>query len=308
MEIPKLKQKMSKRNRQEALQGYVFIAPALVIILVFFVLSILFSVYLSFNNVNMIAHTYEWNNFKNWSNLFSDKQLIRALQNTSFFALIVVPVQTLVALVIAYILANKGIKFKKVFRLVYFLPTLTSSAALTMIFMFLFNLHGPINSLLLDMQAIHAPINFINDTNWTLKVIMVMNIWSTVPYFMTIYLASLVDLPDSLYEAAEIDGANVMQKFRYITVPHLRPITTFVLLTGIIGTFQMLDQAYIFSNGSGGPANSTLTVALLIYQYAFGQNNQMGYAAAIAILLAVIIFVVSRIAERLNGGNGIETN
>ena len=230
------------------------------------------------------------------------------MQNTGFFALVVVPVQTIIALVIAYILASKGIKAKKMFRLIYFLPTLTSSAALTLIFMFVFNLNGPINGFLESIHLIDGPINFINDTDWTLKVIMVMNIWSTVPYFMTIYLASLVDLPDAMYEAAEIDGANAFQKLRYITIPYLRPITTFVLLTGIIGTFQMFDQAYIFSGGTGGPENSTLTVSLLIFQYAFGQQNQMGYAAVIAIMLAIIIFVVSRIAEKLNGGNGHEKN
>ena len=302
------KQKRTKSQISEMIQGYGFIIPALLIILVFFVLAILFAVYLSFNDVNLIMHTYEWNGFRNYQNLFQDKQLLRALQNTGFFALVVVPVQTIIALVIAYILASKGIKAKKMFRLIYFLPTLTSSAALTLIFMFVFNLNGPINGFLESIHLIDGPINFINDTDWTLKVIMVMNIWSTVPYFMTIYLASLVDLPDAMYEAAEIDGANAFQKLRYITIPYLRPITTFVLLTGIIGTFQMFDQAYIFSGGTGGPENSTLTVSLLIFQYAFGQQNQMGYAAVIAIMLAIIIFVVSRIAEKLNGGNGHEKN
>lgn len=302
------KQKRTKSQISEMIQGYGFITPALLIILVFFVLAILFAVYLSFNDVNLIMHTYEWNGFRNYQNLFQDKQLLRALQNTGFFALVVVPVQTIIALVIAYILASKGIKAKKMFRLIYFLPTLTSSAALTLIFMFVFNLNGPINGFLESIHLIDGPINFINDTDWTLKVIMVMNIWSTVPYFMTIYLASLVDLPDAMYEAAEIDGANAFQKLRYITIPYLRPITTFVLLTGIIGTFQMFDQAYIFSGGTGGPENSTLTVSLLIFQYAFGQQNQMGYAAVIAIMLAIIIFVVSRIDEKLNGGNGHEKN
>lgn len=247
------KQKRTKSQISEMIQGYGFITPALLIILVFFVLAILFAVYLSFNDVNLIMHTYEWNGFRNYQNLFQDKQLLRALQNMGFFALVVVPVQTIIALVIAYILASKGIKAKKMFRLIYFLPTLTSSAALTLIFMFVFNLNGPINGFLESIHLIDGPINFINDTDWTLKVIMVMNIWSTVPYFMTIYLASLVDLPDAMYEAAEIDGANAFQKLRYITIPYLRPITTFVLLTGIIGTFQMFDQAYIFSGGTGGP-------------------------------------------------------
>lgn len=302
------KLKTSKRERDEWLQGYSFLAPALLIIFIFFILSILFAVYLTFHDVNLIAHTYEWNDFKNYQSLFSDKQLIRALQNTAFFALIVVPAQTAIALVMAYVLANREVKGKKFFRLIYFLPTLTSSAALTLIFMFIFNQNGPINQMLMSLQIIDSPINFINDTEWTLRVIMAMNIWSTVPYFMTIYLASLVDLPHSLYEAAEIDGANAIDKLRFITIPYLRPITTYVVLSGIIGTFQMFDQAYIFSGGTGGPVNSTLTVSLLIYQYAFGQNHQMSYAAVLAILLAIIIFIVTRIAEKLNGGNGIENS
>ncbi len=253
--------------------------------------------------MRLLSHSYEWNNFSNFASLLSDKQVIRALQNTAFFAAVVVPTQTVIALVIAYVLSNQGVRGKKFFRLIYFLPTLTSSAALTMIFMFIFNLNGPVNSFLMSLGVLAEPINFLDDTSWTLKVIMAMNIWSTVPYFMTIYLASLVDLPASLYEAAEIDGANGFDKLRFITIPYLRPITTYVLLTGIIGTFQMFDQAYIFSGGTGGPANSTLTVSLLIFQYAFGQNNQMGYAAVLAIMLAIIIFIVTRIAEKLNGGN-----
>jgi multiple sugar transport system permease protein/raffinose/stachyose/melibiose transport system permease protein len=127
-----------------------------------------------------------------------------------------------------------------------------------------------------------------------------MNIWSTVPFFMTIYIAALSNLPADLYEAAEVDGANVIQKFRFITVPFLRPVTTFVVLTGIIGTFQIFDQAFIISNGSGGPENATLTVTLLIWRYAFGQNNLMGLASSIAILLAVVIFAISFIANKIN--------
>ena len=302
------KPQASKRQMEEWIQGYSFLAPALLVIFVFFILSILFAVYLTFHDVNLIAHTYEWNDFRNFSNLLTDKQLIRALQNTAFFALIVVPAQTAIALIMAYVLANREVKGKKFFRLIYFLPTLTSSAALTLIFMFIFNQNGPINQMLMSLQIIDSPINFINDTEWTLRVIMAMNIWSTVPYFMTIYLASLVDLPHSLYAAAEMDGANAIDKLRFITIPYLRPITTYVVLSGIIGTFQMFDQAYIFSGGTGGPVNSTLTVSLLIYQYAFGQNHQMGYAAVLAILLAIIIFIVTRIAEKLNGGNGIENS
>jgi multiple sugar transport system permease protein/raffinose/stachyose/melibiose transport system permease protein len=252
----------------------------------------------------LFTNTFSFKGIENYLRIFTDQKARIALRNTATFALVVVPLQTIFALIIAYILSSKGIKGKKLFRMVYFLPTLTSSSALTIIFMFIFNIYGPVNDLFMNLGFYSEPINFLQEPAYALKVIMVMNIWSTVPYYMTIYLASLVDLPHSLYEAAEIDGATTVDKLRYITIPYLRPITTYVLLTGIIGTFQMFDQAYIFSNGSGGPNNSTLTLSLMIYQYAFGQMNTMGYAAALAIVLAIIIFITSLLAEKLNKERG----
>lgn len=299
------KQKVMKRKTAEAIEGYAFLVPTFIIVLIFFLAAIIFALYMSLNKVNMFTNQYTFRGLQNYADVFTDKIALTALKNTAIFSLVVVPCQTVLALIIAYALSSKGVKFKKLFRLIYFLPTLTSSTALTLIFMFIFNVNGPINSVLMGLGWLTKPINFLQDPAYALKVIMVMNIWSTVPNFMTVYLASLVELPDSMYEAAEMDGANVWQKLWYITVPYLRPITTYVLLTGIIGTFQMFDQAYIFSNGSGGPDNSTLTVALMIYKYAFGQMNTMGYACALAIVLAVIIFIIARLAEKLNGGNGL---
>jgi ABC-type sugar transport system permease subunit len=211
---------------------------------------------------------------------------------------VVVPTQTFIALVLAYVL-NQKLKAKNIIRTVLFLPTLTSSAVLTMIFMFLFSVNGPINQFLMSSGAIGSAMNFLGDPKFALKVIMAMNIWSTVPFFMTIYLAGLQDIPDALYEAASIDGASSIQKFFKITVPNIAPVTVFVVLQGLIGCFQIFDQAYIFSNGSGGPQNSTLTVALSMYQYAFKTNGTMGYAAAIAVVLAIVIFVVAIITKKL---------
>lgn len=296
--------KYTKTQWQEMRQAWIFLAPAIVVVGIFFVLAVLFAFYLSFNDVNLFTSRFSFKGLGNYLRIFTDQKARIALKNTGTFALVVVPLQTIFALIIAYILSSKGIKGKKLFRMIYFLPTLTSSSALTIIFMFIFNIYGPVNDLFINLGLYAEPINFLQEPAYALKVIMVMNIWSTVPYYMTIYLASLVDLPTSLYEAADIDGATAVDKLRYITIPYLRPITTYVLLTGIIGTFQMFDQAYIFSNGSGGPNNSTLTVSLMIYQYAFGQMNTMGYAAALAIVLAIIIFVTSILAEKLNKERG----
>lgn len=119
---------------------------------------------------------------------------------------------------------------------------------------------------------------------------------------MVIYLAALQDIPRSLYEAAEIDGANAWGRFWFITLPLLKPVTFFVMAIGVIGTFQLFDQSYIISNGSGGPNNATLTLVLLIYQYVF-RDLQMGYAAAIAFLLAALIIVITLIQKRLFSGD-----
>ncbi|OUQ35982.1 sugar ABC transporter permease [Faecalibacterium sp. An122] len=291
----------SKRKLQEWRQGYLFLLPAVVILGIFIGIAAIFVVYLSFHKVNLFTDSYTFVGLENYLRLFTDETARKALTNTLSFSVVVVPCQTIIALIIASVL-NSKIRGKYFFRTVYFLPTLTSSSALTIIFMFMFSVTGPINMMLIRAGILPAGggINFLEDPSFALKVIMVMNVWSTVPQYTTMYLASLQDLPVSLYEAAEIDGANTLQKFTNITVPYLKPITTYVLLTGIIGTLQMFDQAYIFSNGSGGPANSTLTVSLMVYRYAFGTTNAMGYAACIAIILALVIMAVSMIAEKLN--------
>lgn len=291
--------KYTKSRLAEFRQGYLFLTPALVILGIFIAAAVLFVVYLSFHKVNLFTGEYTFVALDNYLRLFTDGMARTALLNTLAFSVVVVPIQTLLALIIASVLDSK-IKGKYLFRTIYFLPTLTSSSALTIIFMFMFSVTGPVNNVLIRMGVLETGINFLNDPSFSLKVIMVMNIWSTIPQYTTMYLASLQDLPASMYEAASIDGADSIRKFRYITVPYLKPITTYVLLTGIIGTLQMFDQAYIFSNGSGGPANSTLTVSLLVYRYAFGTQNAMGYAAAIAIILALIIMIVSFTSEKLN--------
>jgi len=237
--------------------------------------------------------------FNNYKRIFTEDRIFKAFSNTTKFVAVVAPMQTVLALILAAVL-NSKIRAQKAFRIVYFLPTLTSSTALTMIFMFIFSISGPYNTIGKALGFVQEATNWLNEPKFALKIIMCMNIWSTVPYYMTIYLSALQDVPASLYEAAEVDGANAVLRFLNITVPHMKPITSFVFITGIIGTFQMFDQAYIFSNGSGGPQNSTLTVALMVYQYAFSLLNDMGLASAVAIVLSIVIIIASALANKLN--------
>ncbi|GAB1543202.1 sugar ABC transporter permease [Scytonema sp. NUACC21] len=286
----------------ESLTGYLFMTPTILVLGTFVVIPILFAVFLSFHKVQLLGGIdYEFVGFRNFTRLVEDERVWIALLNTAQYVAIVVPTQTALALLLAVTL-NSGIYGKNWWRVLYFLPTVTSSAVLTLVFMWIYNTNGLLNNFLAFLGL--PTYNWLGDPSVALKGIMLMNIWSTAPLFMVIYLAALQDIPRSLYEAAAIDGANNWQQFIYITIPMLKPVTFFVVTMGVIGTFQLFDQSYIFSNGSGGPNNATLTVVLLIYQAVF-RNLQMGYAAAIAFLLAAVIIIITLIQRRFFGGERV---
>jgi multiple sugar transport system permease protein len=290
--------RMNRRKLREATAGYLFLLPTLLVIGTFLLAPIVYALYLSFHKVQLLGGiSYRFIDIDNYVRMGADSRVWIALYNTIEYAIIVVPLQTALAILLASVL-NSKLRGRNAFRVLYFLPTVTSSAVLTLIFMWIFKTDGLLNDLL-GVFGIQ-PFNWLGDPKVALKGIMLMNVWSTAPYFMVIYLAALQDIPDSLYEAAEIDGARTLRKFWSITLPLLKPVTFFVVTMGIIGTFQLFDQAYIFSNGSGGPNNSTLTVVLLIYQYAF-KNLDMGYAAALAVMLAAVIMLITVIQRRLFG-------
>ena len=290
--------RMNRRKWRDAAAGYLFMAPTLLVIGVFLFVPIVYALYLSLHKVQLLGGTsYRFIGIDNFLRMASDSRMWTALYNTFEYALIVVPLQTALAVVLASVL-NSKIRGKNVFRVMYFIPTVTSSAVLTLIFMWIFKTDGLLNDFLAWFGI--PGYNWLGDPKVALKGIMLMNIWSTAPYYMVIYLAALQDIPDSLYEAADIDGARTLRKFWHITLPLLKPVTFFVVTMGIIGTFQLFDQAYIFSNGSGGPNNSTLTVVLLVYQYAF-KNLDMGYAAALAVILAAVIMTITVVQRRLFG-------
>ncbi len=280
------------------LTGYLFMSPVILVLGLFVVFPILLAFFLAFQKVRLLGGLeFEFIGLQNFYHLGQDDRIGIALKNTIEYVLIVVPSQTILALLLAVTL-NAGVKGQSFWRVLYFLPTLTSSAVLTLIFMWIYNADGLLNHALSGLGL--PTYNWLGDPAIALKGIMLMNIWSTAPFFMVIYLAALQDIPVVLYEAAMLDGANKLQQFQYITLPQLQPVTFFVVATGIIGTFQLFDQSYILSGGSGGPNNATLTVVLLIYQAVF-RDLQLGYGAAIAFFLAIIIIATTLIQRRFLG-------
>jgi multiple sugar transport system permease protein len=287
-----VKKNWNQTKLREALSGYLFMTPTIIILGVFLALPVLYAIVLAFHKVQLLGQvSYRFTGLNNFIRMQDDERVWIALGNTIQYVAIVVPIQTILALTLAIFL-NAKIRGKDWFRVAFFLPTVTSSAVLTLIFMWIYNSNGLLNNFLSFLGL--PTYNWLGDLDVALKGIMIMNIWATAPLFMVIYLAALQDIPESLYEAASIDGATPWEKFWLITLPFLRPVTFFVIVIGIIGTFQLFDQSYIFSNGSGGPDNATLTVVLLIYQYAF-KSLDMGYALALTLVLAFVIMIATLI-------------
>jgi multiple sugar transport system permease protein len=284
------------RVRRDAITGYAFSAPTVLLLTVFSLGPALYAFYLSGFAWNLL-NTPKWVGLENFAALLSSPLFWIAVKNSVIFAAVVMPVQTIVALVFAVIL-NQNLPARGFFRLAYFFPSISSSAVTSLMFLWIFNQLGLLNSFL-GWLGLPGP-DWIGDPRYALSAIMILNIWSTAGYFMVVFLAGLQSIPATLYEAAAIDGASPFQRFLRITVPLLRPATFFIVVMGMIGTLQMFDQAFIISGGSGGPLNSTTTIALLIYQYIFSYG-QVGQGAAATVFLFVLVLGLTIVTNRWLG-------
>lgn len=282
--------------------AWTFLAPTLLLVALFTLLPALFALYASFHKLDIMSDNATWAGLKNLDYLIEDDKFWAACRNTLQYVLVVVPTQTIVALVLACILNGK-VRFKRGFVTLMFLPTLTSSAAMTMIFMWLFNNNGVVTQYLQDHWGI--TIRFLSDPGWALGIIMLMNVFSTVPHFLIVFLAGLQEIPGNLYEAITLDGAGPISRHWHISVPQLMPIIFYAVTMGVIGCFQVFDQAFIMSGGDGGPEDSTLTFTLLIYHFAFKTYNTMGLACALAVVLTLIILTATALVNRFIKADGM---
>lgn len=291
------KRRLSRSKLDQALAGYLFLLPALVSLGVFLIGPILYAFYISFFHFSFLdPQNAKFIGFSNYINLFKDPEFLRALWNTSLYSICVVPIQTAIALFLALIVNN--LRGKTFFRVAYYLPTVTSTVAVSVIFMFIFKPDGLLNKAL-ALFGIQGP-NYFNSPTFALPAIMAMAIWSSVGQFMIIYLAGLQEIPEEIYEAADIDGAKGWKLLWHITVPLLRRTTFLNVVMSMIGTFQVFDQVYVISGGNGGPLNSTLSVVLDLFNKGF-KTMQMGYASAMAFVLFAIILILTLIQHFVIG-------
>lgn len=288
-------------NRREKIDGLLFVAPFVILVLLFSIGPIIASVVLSFKEYSMLDQVSFFNaksvGLDNYIKAFHDKTMIRALVNTTIYSLGVVPVQLVIALGLAVIL-NGNVKGKAFFRSAYYIPTITSTVAVSVMFMFLFKTDGLFNNIL-GVFGI-PPYSYFNNPNLALPSIMVMAIWSSIGLYMIIFIAGLQKIPTPLYESSSLDGADAWQQFKFVILPLLKPIVFLNLVVSMIGTFQTFDQSFVVSGGNGGPLDATMTMVLYIYRTGF-RDFQMGYACAVAFILFIIIFVLTLIQRKFFG-------
>ena len=277
---------MSPKAR-ENLTGYLFISPWLIGFFVFTLWPFLRSFYLSFCNYNIVQPP-KFIGLANYQMmLFNDELFYKSLWVTLRYAIVAVPLTLVVGVALALLL-NLNVKGIAVFRTIFYLPSIVPTVAMTSIFMWILNPQVGMVNRILAIFGVTGPA-WLSDPVWTPWTLIFMAVWAAGGSMVT-YLAGLKDIPQYLYEAATLDGANAFRKMRMITLPMLSPVIFFNLVMSVIGTFQYFTQAFVISNGSGGPEDSTLFYALYMFRRCW-KYMDMGYGSAMAWVLFVIVMV-----------------
>jgi len=277
--------------------AYLFISPGLLLFAVFTFFALILTLYLTFHRWSIIEPDKPFIGFDNYRRLAEDESFHRAAINTIYFTGASVPFTMLIGLGIALLL-NQPLWGRSIFRTIYFLPIVTPFVVVSIVWKWLYQPdYGLFNFYLLKTHLIDQPLLWLSDQQLAMPAVILMSIWGGIGYSMIIYLAGLQAVPQELYDAAAVDGAGPWARLRYITIPMLRPTTLFLLVIGVIGSFQVFTQIFIMT--SGGPVERTTTMVFFIYRTAF-INFDMGYASTLAYALFLMLLVFTGINLRLN--------
>ena len=287
------------RDREGRKAAYLFIAPAVVLIGVFFFLPVGAALILSFTDFDIYgiadAANVRFVGLGNYARLLDTPLFWTALKNTFYFALVGGPLTIAVSLAAALLLNAKVVRFRTFFRTVYFAPFVTTLVAVAIVWRYLFHARYGLLNHGLGMVGI-APVDWLGDPRWAMPAIIIVAVWKNFGYNMLIFIAGLQAIPEELYEAARIDGANAVRRFIHVTLPSLGPTMLFVSVITMIGFFQLFAEPYVMT--AGGPLRSTTSLVLLMYEEGF-RWWRMGFAAAVAFVLFAIILVATLIQFRL---------
>ena len=277
--------KRARRGR-EGLTGALMVSPAVLLLIVFFFVPVGLCFALAFTNARLISpEPARIIGFENFSRLFSDPLFWKSLRNTLYFAVVVVPLQAGFALLLA-LLVNAKIRGVNIFRTLYFVPVVTSIVVVSILWRFMYQPDGLVNNLLqtLSFNVVHGT-DWLNNPTAAMPAIMFMSIWQAVGFHMVIWLSGLQTIPGELYEAAELDGADKWQQFRYITWPGLKATRTFILVTITIAALSLFSQINIMTQG--GPLDRTATVVFQAVRVGYGQQ-ETAYASTISLVWRVV--------------------
>jgi lactose/L-arabinose transport system permease protein len=272
--------------------GWLFVAPALLLIGTFMIFPIFRSLWLSFYAGKGMMMKFA--GFGNIMRLANDPVFLKALTNTVTYFVIQVPIMITLALILAAALNDPKLKFSGFFRTAIFLPCVSSLIAYSILFKSMFALDGVVNSALIAIGVVDTPISWFTEPFWAKTLVIIAITWRWTGYNMIFYLAAMQNIDKSIYEAARIDGVPAWARFVYLTVPMLKPVILFTTVTSTIGTLQLFDEVYSLSaEGKGGPADSTLTLSLYIYNLTFRYMPSYGYAATVSYVIVIMVAILS---------------
>ena len=294
-DMTKKKDMSPKLNRT----GWIFVLPSIILIVAFVFYPMVQALITSFQSG--AGNNLSFSGLSNYKRLLTDTTFRKALSNTVLYLVVQVPIMILLALAISSMLNNKRLKFKGLFRTAIFLPCVTSLVAYSIVFKSLFATDGFVNAMLVKLNIIAEPISWITDPVWAKVLIIVAITRRWTGYNMVVDLSGHQGIDDSIYEAAEIDGAGAFQKFKSITLPMLKPIILFTTINSTIGTLQLFDEPMNITQG--GPANATITISQYIYNILFKYSSDFGYAAAVSYVVVIMIVVLSFIQLKVGDKN-----
>lgn len=269
--------------------GWAFVSAALLLVAVFTIYPIGKSLWMSVHagQGTMVSFV----GFGNVARLWSDPMFFRALTNTFIYLTVQVPIMIVLALIMASCLNMPHLKFRGLLRTAVFLPCVTSLVAYSVLFKSMFSYDGIVNSTLLQLGLVASPVPWLTDPFWARFVVITAVTWRWTGYNMVFYLAAMQNIDKSIYEAARIDGISAFRRFVSITIPMLKPVILFTTVTSTIGTLQLFDE--VMNITGGGPADSTLTLSLYIYNMSFRYVPNFGYAATVSYVIVVLVAVLA---------------
>ncbi|MBP3644890.1 MAG: sugar ABC transporter permease [Clostridia bacterium] len=281
------------RQKKQALYGTLYILPSFVLMAVFTFIPIFMTILFSFTKYNL-SMPPEWIGLQNYQKLITNSYLHQALRNTVQYVAVTVPCQTFLALVLAAFLAGwMRNRLGGLLRSMMFIPVVASLVASATVWNVIYESNGGLLNQLFELVGLE-PFNWLGRKSTALNCVAVVAIWKNTGYFLVIFYAGIMNISVDINEAACVDGATPIQRFFYITLPILKPITYMVVTLGIIWSFQVFDLVYKMT--AGGPGRATYTVAYLIYSYAF-QDKRIGYACALAVCLLIVILLIHAVQD-----------